>query len=295
MATTFTNADNPVFVASGLQGLKLKNSILAKVNHRYLGADTETRTAVRVPYISSIGSASVWTAGASNGYSSNTNTLTGLDLVFVEPIYKTFTLSPNQANSYDIGYVSTVIIPSTVEAVVEECEKQVETFLDATTLPVQYTSSVASYDMVESGSQVCYASSSNADQFTVVSAKFDRQLKTDLKNSNYIVGAQVVAGSLRDGYPCGNTDVVPAYGLENFSTGADAAVITPDTILVAARMPAPLPNSSVVTQIVDPSLNFPILFFIWTHPVDGTLNFTSATQFIAGRGRTGHGARLKIN
>jgi hypothetical protein len=294
MATTLTSIDNPVLAQAGLAALKLKNTLIARVNHVYLGSDTQTRSAVRVPYITSIGTASVWSSGASNGYTTNTNTINGVDIVFSEPIFKTLALSPNQANSYNLPYIATTIVPALVESVVEECQKQIEVLFNSTVLPTQFSGSIASFDLVQSGSTIVYGSSSAAPQFTAVSAKFDRQLKSDLKSNNFILASEIVGGTLRNGYPCGDSDVVPAYGMDTYATTADAAVLTPDTILAAARMPLAMPNSTVVAEFVDPSLNFPMLFFQWIGP-DGALNFTAATQFNVAAGRTGHGARLKIN
>jgi hypothetical protein len=293
MALTFSSADQAVISQASLAALKSKDKLLAMVTHNYLGADTTTRTAVRVLYQNKT-TGSIW--NSTTGYASQTpQTINGLDIVFTEPVFQTDEISPNQFNSYDIAQLSTVIVPNQVEAVLVACRGRVQSLVNATTFPTQYsTSGSATFDFVQSGSQECYNSGSGpASQFTVVSQRFDRSLQSSLKTDNYLVGAQIINGQFTDSYRCGNTTVVPSYDLTTYSTNAEAVVMVPDAIVAAAR----LPNVQQVlasVAVVDPSTNFPILHYTWIHPINQTLNFTTAVQFNAAKGR-GIGARLKLN
>lgn len=285
---TFTNADIAILSESGLATLRTKNALFSRIARNF---STSTGTQVIVPYMNP-DTASRWTSAT--GYGPESATITGITIQMGEPFKKSYELTPLQAGAYDFNYIATVAFPNQVGALVTECYKQYYTFVDATTTPVQYSGSVGTYDMVSSGSQLIYTSGSSADQFTLAGQKFDAQLKSNLQAGNFIVGAQIINGQARNEYLCGNTTVLPSYDLTSTSTGADAVVLTPDTIVAASRLPEVNPDAQVF-DVQDPMTGFAIRTFIWRHPVNHTPMMTSTVQFTAARGRSGFGARLKIN
>jgi hypothetical protein len=286
---TFTSAEIAVLSQAGLEALRNKNGLLTKISRNF---STATGTSVLVPYMNA-DSASQW--ATATGYGPETGTITGISITMAEPYKKSYELTPLQNGAYNFDYVATVAFPTQIACVVQECYKQIYKLVDATTFPVQQSgSAVATYDQVESGSQVVFTSGSSAAQYCLVSQKYDKQLKSNLVAANYLVGAQVINGQARSEYICGNVDVIPAYDLTSVSTGADAVVLIPDSILAASRLPQVNPDAQVF-DIVDPASGLAIRSFVWNHPVNHTPMLTSTVQFSTARGRVGFGARLKIN
>lgn len=288
MAFTFTSADIAVLSDSGLTALRSKNGLLSQISRNF---STETGTQVLVPYMNA-DTASQWST--TTGYGPESATITGITIQMGEPFKKSYELSPLQAGAYNFDYIATVAFPNQIAALVLECDKKIYSFVDSTTYPTQYSQSVANYELVESGSQAVYTSGSSAPTFTLVSQKFDKQLKTDLVNRNYLVANAVLTGQYQNTYVCGNTTVIPSYNLTDVQSTADAVTLIADSIVAGSRLP-PVNDNAQVFDIQDPISGLAIRSFVWQHPVNHTPMLTSTLQFSAARGRTGFGARLKVN
>jgi len=287
---TFTSMDIATLSNAGLAALRNRNPLFTQIARNF---STQTGNIVLVPSFTA-DSASLWST--STGYGPDTETLTGTQVILGEPFKRTYELSPLQNQQIDFNYIATVAFPNQVGALVQECYKKYYSLVNATTIPVQISSSVATYDLVQSGSQTIFTSGSSSPHFTLVSQKFDNQLKSNLVALNYLAGAQVIAGDARVSYKVGASDAYAAYDLGTTSTGADAVVLTPDTIVGASRLPDVNGDGTAqVFDIQDPMTGFAIRSFVWFHPVNKTWQLSSTVQFSAAAGRVGFGARLKIN
>lgn len=288
---TFTSMELAVLAESGLAALKEKNGLFTKFARNFQPKETAMGTSILVPYMAAE-SASLWTT--STGYGPDSSTVTGLSITFTEPVKRTNELTPLQTKAYDFSYVANVILPNQIAAVTTECYKRIFALVDATTLPTQVSSSVATYDMVQSGSGYVFTSGSSATPIVLVGQKFDAQLKSNMASANYLVGANVINGNARSEYACGAADVVPAYTLPANATNADAAVLIPDSILCANAVPFVNEGSQVV-DITDPTSGFTVRTFVWQHAINHTPQITTTCFFNVQRGRPGFGARLKVN
>lgn len=287
---TFSALDIAVLTQTGLATLRNKNGLFSKIARNF---STQTGNIVLVPSFTA-DSASLWST--STGYGPSAVTMTGTPITMKEPYKLTYELTPLQSQQVDFNTVANIAFPNQIGALVQECYKQYYSNINATTVPVQFSASAASYDLVNSGSQVIFTSGSSSPQFALAGQKFDLQLKSNLIALNYLAGAQAIAGNTRDGYAAGAVDVVPSYDLVSNATGADAVVLMPDTIIAGSRLPDVNGDGTAqVFDIQDPMTGFAIRSFVWFHPVNKTWQLSSTVQFTAVPGRTGFGARLKIN
>lgn len=276
----FSNLQNNLIAQKALEVLSARRSPLQVFTNQI--ADDANASAVFVPY------ASGFTANRGFG-GTGAGTLTGVSVTFGEPYVSSTPVTPNVLTS---GFTNLItnIIPAQVEAVMASIERDLYGLINATNVPVQVSSSTATIAQVDSGSYVIRTSGSNAQQYTLVGDKFDTQLKSVLGSTNVYVQADILTGKYVNSYNVNNSIVLPASNFSTYATGSDAVTVIPDTIVWASKPVDVRPGASVASQY-----GIQFVTFLDVDPTTHKLWVQTGAQVAMGAGRTGFGARLKVN
>jgi len=276
----FSNLQNNLIAQKALEVLSARRSPLQVFTNQI--ADDANASAVFVPY------ASGFTANRGFG-GTGAGTLTGVSVTFGEPYVSSTPVTPNVLTS---GFTNLItnIIPAQVEAVMASIERDLYGLINANNVPVQVSSSTATIAQVDSGSYVIRTSGSNAQQYTLVGDKFDTQLKAVLGSTNVYVQADILTGKYVNSYNVNNSIVLPASNFSTYATGSDAVTVIPDTIVWASKPVDVRPGASVASQY-----GIQFVTFLDVDPTTHKLWVQTGAQVAMGAGRTGFGARLKVN
>jgi hypothetical protein len=276
----FSNLQNNLIAAKALEVLTARRSPLTIFTSKI--ADDANASAVYVPY------ASGFTANRGFG-GTGAGTLTGTSVTFGEPYVSSTPVTPNVLTS---GFTDLVtnIIPAQVEAVMIAIEQGLYGLVNATNFPVQVSSSTVLLSQFDSGSNTIRTSGSNAQQYTLVSEKYDTQTKAILSSTNVYVQADVLTGKYIDTYKVQNSIVFPTSNLATYATGSDAVTLIPDAIVWASK---PVDVRSGASAYEQYGISF--VTYLDQDPVTHKLWVQTGAQVAMGAGRVGFGVRHKIN
>lgn len=280
----FSNLQNNLISQKALEVLSARRSPL-QIFTNQISADANA-SAVYVPY------ASGFTANRGFG-GTGAGTLTGVSVTFGEPYVSSTPVTPNVLTS---GFTNLIenIIPAQIEAVMDSIERDLFGLVNATNIPVQLSAATVNIAAhIDSGSVVIRTSGSNAQQYTLVGDKFDTQLKSVLGAANVYVQADILTGKYVNDYKVNNSIVLPCTKFGTYATGSDAATVIPDTIVWASK--PVYTGANTVGAIYTNVGGLQFATFLDVDPTTHKLWVQTGAQIAMGAGRTGFGARLKIN
>lgn len=279
---TFSSFQNQIIAQKQLEVLNARRSAITLFTN--LIAEDAYATAVFVPYGSGF--------AANRGFGgTGAGGLSGSSVTFLEPYVSSTPVTPNIKTSGFPNLVTT-IIPNQIEAVMIGMEATLYGLINATNIPPQVSGSNAAVAMFDSSSLIIRTSGSNAQQYTLVSEKFDTQLKANLGAANVYVQADILTGQYVNTYKVNNSIVLPTSNLATYATGADAVTVIPDTIVWATK-PADINHGNILAT--SEYYGIPFVTYLDEDPVTHKLWVQTAAQVAFGVGRSGFGARLKIN